>query len=336
MDRVERICDLLLERRIRKKYIINARLEIARAPEISEEDGAGRVLHAHAPGIESTQDKTLRSMRKGFDTARIRECFDVLRKTPDVPPRVLHPRQHRREPSRKCARSDLSPGSWALDSIAISILRTSPFSGLEELVAANPGYHIAPSGKIYSDGCSEQDLRTLRREIYRGFFTTRQLLQIARKGAQNGFLGFLPAVLPRFPRLAWCLARSRRASERRRRAECRRAGRRVDDAGGLAAGDWRFGNPDCGSERGLSERRLFSRLVPMGSPEAAPDPLGAGAPSACGEAALSSYRTSSLRVQSVAWRNRYAPWSTAATRSDTTAVRRRNPSASRHRRRRRS
>lgn len=30
VDRVERICDLVLDRGIRKKYIVNARLEIAR------------------------------------------------------------------------------------------------------------------------------------------------------------------------------------------------------------------------------------------------------------------------------------------------------------------
>ena len=34
MDRVERICDLILDRGIRKKYVINARLEIAKRPDV--------------------------------------------------------------------------------------------------------------------------------------------------------------------------------------------------------------------------------------------------------------------------------------------------------------
>jgi len=34
MDRVDRICDLILARGVRKKYVINARLEIAQRPEV--------------------------------------------------------------------------------------------------------------------------------------------------------------------------------------------------------------------------------------------------------------------------------------------------------------
>ena len=68
MDRVERICDLILERGIRKKYVVQARLEIARRPEVIDKmelAGFSMLLL----GIESAQDKTLRSMRKGFNTA---------------------------------------------------------------------------------------------------------------------------------------------------------------------------------------------------------------------------------------------------------------------------
>ena len=83
MDRVERICDLILDRGIRKKYIINARLEIARRPDVirkMELAGFAMLLL----GIESAHDKTLRSMRKGFNTAKIREYFAVLRNRPMI------------------------------------------------------------------------------------------------------------------------------------------------------------------------------------------------------------------------------------------------------------
>src|SRR4030042_2260340 len=56
MDRVEQICELILARGIRKKYIINARLETARRPGVlrkMERAGAPMLLL----GIESTQDK---------------------------------------------------------------------------------------------------------------------------------------------------------------------------------------------------------------------------------------------------------------------------------------
>jgi hypothetical protein len=105
-----------------------------------------------------------------------------------------------------------------LDSIAISILRSSPYSGLDELVAENPGYHIAPNGKIYSDQCSVRQLRDLHHRIYREFYTPGQLFRIARKGIRHGALTFLPQVLPQLPRLAWSVARNYREHAQRRQA----------------------------------------------------------------------------------------------------------------------
>ncbi|KKK86098.1 hypothetical protein LCGC14_2766650, partial [marine sediment metagenome] len=64
MDRVERICDLLIARNIRKRYFVNARLEVARRPDVlrkMERAGFSMLML----GIESAHDKTLKSMRKG-------------------------------------------------------------------------------------------------------------------------------------------------------------------------------------------------------------------------------------------------------------------------------
>jgi radical SAM superfamily enzyme YgiQ (UPF0313 family) len=230
MDRVERICDLILARKIRKKFIVNARLEVARRPDVLRKmERAGFFLLLL--GIESAQDKTLRSMRKGFDTARIREWFGVLRQSS----MMLHGYfllgcigESREE--------ILQIGPFArelgLDTIALSALRSSRHSGLEELVADSPGYHISGSGKIYSDHCSGRDLRDLRRTIYRDFFSTGQFLRIVRKGLRNGALSFLPRVLPRLPRL---IATSFEGTRHRR---MRRKGRDLTEEGkvGLEAG----------------------------------------------------------------------------------------------------
>ena len=78
MDRVDRICDLILARGIRKQYVVNARLEIARRPDVLRKmERAGFLMLLL--GIESAHDKTLRSMRKGFDVAKIREFCGILR-----------------------------------------------------------------------------------------------------------------------------------------------------------------------------------------------------------------------------------------------------------------
>ena len=87
--------------------------------------------------------------------------------------------------------------------MALSVLRASPHSGLDELVAANPGYHIAPSGKIYSDHCSVQELRTMRRRINREFFTFRRILHLAGKGLQCGQPRLFTNLLLRTPKIAW-------------------------------------------------------------------------------------------------------------------------------------
>jgi anaerobic magnesium-protoporphyrin IX monomethyl ester cyclase len=216
MDRVDRICDLILASGIKKKYIINARLEIAERPDVLRKmEKAGFLLLML--GIESTQDKTLRSMRKGFDTARIRECFKVLGQSSMILNGYFI-LGNIGESVEEMLQIIPFSRELGLDSIAISILRSSPYSGLDELVAESPGYHIAHNGKIYSDHCSLKELRDLHHRIYREFYTPSQLFRIARKGIRHGALRFLPQALLQLPGLTWSIASNYRQHQRRRRA----------------------------------------------------------------------------------------------------------------------
>jgi anaerobic magnesium-protoporphyrin IX monomethyl ester cyclase len=218
-DRVERICDLLLAKGIRKKYLINARLEIAKRPDVLRKmEAAGFFLMM--VGIESAHDRTLKSMQKGFDTAQIRKYFQVLNKTK----MLLHGYFIMGNIGE--SRQDMEvilpfARDLGLDTIALSTLRVSPHSGLDELVAANPGYHVGSGGKVFSDECSVKDLRNLRRQINRKFYNTSQILRIARKGWQHGFLRFLPGALPRLPGIAWRVAAHQRRRNKRRRGKKR-------------------------------------------------------------------------------------------------------------------
>jgi len=156
-------------------------------------------------------------MKKGFDTARIRECFQVLRKSS----MILHGYfilGSIGESVEEMRQTLPFARELGLDSIAISLLRTSPLLRLEETRGVESRIPNRPNGKIYSAQCSVDDLRKLRREIYRGFFTPAHLVRIARKGVRNGALRFLPTVLPQLPRLAWRAVRSSRQHARRRRA----------------------------------------------------------------------------------------------------------------------
>ena len=217
MDRVERICDLLLTRGIQKKYVFNARLEIAKRPEVLRKmECAGFVMALL--GIESAHDKTLRSMGKGFNTAQICEYFKVLRDR-DM---ILHGYfilGNIGESVEEMKQITPFAHELGVDTLGLSMLRASPHSGLEELVENNHGYHIAESGKIYSDHCSLKELRELRRRLNRNFYSTSQVLHLLHKGRRIGAAKFLPQLLLRLPWFSWHLAMhySRRAKRRKSR-----------------------------------------------------------------------------------------------------------------------
>lgn len=217
MDRVERICDLILARGLKKKYLINARLDIAKRPDVLRKmEKAGFLMLML--GIESTSDKTLKAMSKGFDTNTIRERCKVLGKSS----MILHGYfiiGCIGETAEDMRRVPAFAKELRLNTIALSALRTSPYSGIEELVAQTEGYHIAPDGKVYSDHCSAADLRDLRHEIYRRFFTPGQLTRLVAKGINNGLLMFLPRVLMSMPRVILTLARAERAKKRKNAAQ---------------------------------------------------------------------------------------------------------------------
>jgi radical SAM superfamily enzyme YgiQ (UPF0313 family) len=185
-ERVERICDLILERGIKKKYIANARLEIARQPElIKKMTSAGFAMFLL--GIESAQDKTLKSMRKGFNTRQIRSFFSVLRQWPIF----LHGYfiiGNIGESLEEIEQVVPFARELGLDTVNLTLLRSSPHSGLGELVARNPGYHISPTGKVYSDRIPMAELKDLRLRLARKFYNRRQGLKILDKLRRTGLL----------------------------------------------------------------------------------------------------------------------------------------------------
>lgn len=229
MDRVERICDLILARGIRKKYIVNARLEIAKRPDVLRKmERAGFFMLLL--GVESAQDKTLRSMRKGFDVARIREYFEVLRSS-----RMILHGYFILGCIGESVDEMLAIAPFAhelgLDTLGISGLRHSLHSGVDELVAASPGYHISSSGKVFSDHCSRDELRRVRRRIHRQFYTPGQVARVAWKGLRGGAAGLLPGFLPHLPKVAgnlmmyfWNRSRHRAAKRRAQQAAMAQAG----------------------------------------------------------------------------------------------------------------
>ena len=136
-DRVAEICDLLIAKRIRKHYIVNARAEIAKRPDVIRKMEQAGFL-ALLIGVESTQDATLKSMGKGFTIEQIRQWFEVLRKS-----KMIINAYFIVGNIGETEEQMLSTASFArsigVDLIHVSRLRSEPYSGLEQTGRADAG-----------------------------------------------------------------------------------------------------------------------------------------------------------------------------------------------------
>ena len=178
-DRVAEICDLLIAKRIRKHYIVNARLEIAKRPDVIRKmEQAGFI--ALLIGVESTQDATLKSMGKGFTVEQVRQRFDVLRKS-----KMIINAYFIVGNIGETEEQMLSTASFArsigVDLIHVSRLRNEPYSGLGELVEQTPGYHTDAEGFVYSDDYSSQHIASLRKRIDKQFHSPRHVAGVVLK-----------------------------------------------------------------------------------------------------------------------------------------------------------
>lgn len=180
MNWVERVCDLIIEEGIRKKFAINARLEVAKRPDVLEKMQRAGFM-AFLMGIESAHDKTLASMNKGFNTAKVREYFETLRRFNFVYHCyfIIGNIGESREEMLEIVPFAHDLG---VDTLGLSILRATKNSPLKQMLHGLAQYHIQEdSGKVYSDHLSVDDLQQIRRDVNSSFFTLPVILRILRK-----------------------------------------------------------------------------------------------------------------------------------------------------------
>ena len=200
-DRVAAICDLLIARGIRKRYAVNARLEIARRPDVLKKmERAGFSLLLL--GIESAEDRALRAMGKGFTTSQVRDYFRVLRRSKMLLLGyfILGNIGETQEEMRRIMPFARELG---VDLLNLCLLRNEPHSGMDDLIARSPGYHIdAETSAIYSDDCPLGDLQRLQRKMLFGFYNLAHMLRVIKKSLGNKMI--TPGMLARVP---WFLFR---------------------------------------------------------------------------------------------------------------------------------
>lgn len=180
MDWVERVCDLIIEEGIKKKYVINARLEVAKRPDVLKKMYKAGFM-AFLLGIESAHDKTLASMNKGFTTATVREYFKVLRQF-----RFIYHCYFIIGNIGETRDEMLDAVEFAhelgVDTLGLSVLRATKYSPLKAILKELDDYHIEEeSGKVYSDMLSVEELQQIRRDINASFFTIPVILRVLKK-----------------------------------------------------------------------------------------------------------------------------------------------------------
>jgi len=201
--RAEEICDQIIERNIKKRFIVQTRIEIARSPTLLEKMVKAGVKTLLI-GIESPHDRILAQLNKGFNSAAVREYFKILKKYPlyyhgyfiygnitETEEEMLYIPKFARE--------------IGLDSITFLKLRIEKFSPLRELVEKTQGYHIGSNGVLYSDTYSNADLKKIGRKIKFSFYTPSRFLKMLWKcffvirfftfREMMSFMMFMPAVL---------------------------------------------------------------------------------------------------------------------------------------------
>ncbi len=206
--RSERLCDLIIENGIRKRFIVQTRIEIARDERLLEKaERAG--FKIFLMGIESPHDRILKQINKGFTQRQVRESFAVLNRFSfyihgyfiygnigETEEEMLYIAQFAKELS--------------LDSISFQKLRIEKYSPLKEVVEDTPGYHYkGEGGPVYSDAHSLKDLKRIRDRIRRRFYTLWQVGCILGKVHRIGLVtkSDLLCLLPRLPMLLFRVAR---------------------------------------------------------------------------------------------------------------------------------
>ena len=180
MNWVGRLCDLIIKEGIKKKYAINARLEIAKRPDVLKKMYRAGFM-AFFIGIESAQDKTLASMNKGFDTAKVREYFKVLREFNFIY-HCYFMIGNIGETKEEMLEVVKFAHELGVDTLGLSVLRATKYSPLKEMLKDYDNYHVdKESGKVFSDMLSVKELQQIRRDVNASFFTILQILRVLKK-----------------------------------------------------------------------------------------------------------------------------------------------------------
>ncbi|MFC1593888.1 B12-binding domain-containing radical SAM protein [Candidatus Omnitrophota bacterium] len=177
--RAEEFCDLIIERNIKKRFIAQSRIDVAKHPRLLEKMvKAG--FKALLIGIESPHDRILKQMNKGFDSKTIREAFKVLKRYP-IYYHGYFIYGNIGENEQEMLVIPQFAKEIGVDGITFNKLRIEKFSALRELAENSPGYHITETGAFYSDRYSHAALKKIGRRMRFSFYTPMRFMKMLKR-----------------------------------------------------------------------------------------------------------------------------------------------------------
>ena len=186
--RSEQLCDLIIKNKIKKIFIAQTRIDVARHRRVLDKaEKAG--FKVFLIGIESPHDRILKQLQKDITQRQVRDAFTVLTQynfylhgyfiygnIGETKEEMLYIPKFAKE--------------IKLDSISFQKLRVEKFSPLKEVVEETPGYYYNRiGGSVYSDLYGRKELKQIRNRIRSEFYNLPQVIHIIRKARRIGLVG---------------------------------------------------------------------------------------------------------------------------------------------------
>jgi radical SAM superfamily enzyme YgiQ (UPF0313 family) len=213
--RSEQLCDLIIENQIKKSFVVQTRIDVARHRRVLDKaEKAG--FKVFLIGIESPHDRILKQLQKGITEEEIRDALAVLTQH-DFYLHGYFIYGNIGETEDEMIYIPKFAKEIKLDSISFQKLRVEKFSPLKKVVEETPGYYYERiGGSVYSDRYGRKELRQIRDRIRSEFYDLRQIIHIIRKARRIGLVGGrdLTNVFLNLPLLMYKLARRKTRKKR--------------------------------------------------------------------------------------------------------------------------
>jgi anaerobic magnesium-protoporphyrin IX monomethyl ester cyclase len=185
--RSEQLCDLIIKNKIKKIFIAQTRIDIARHPRVLDKaEKAG--FKIFLIGIESPHDRILKQLQKGITQQEVRDAFAVLTQY-DFYLHGYFIYGNIGETEEEMLYIPEFAKEIKLDSISFQKLRVERFSPLKEVVEETPGYYYNRiGGSVYSDRYGRKELKQIRNRIRSKFYDLSQIIHIIRKARRIGLV----------------------------------------------------------------------------------------------------------------------------------------------------